>query len=339
MIKEITNHSEKKELKSQEIARFIPLFYYPLGLALLLFLIATSSMSKREKVNLPAFFILLALGGLNTNLNAGVLDFMTLKEAKQAYEDGNYKKSEELYSKYASSSENSQSYYNRGNALYKQGKYKEAIKSYESARFDNEEQRARNFANIGNSYVKQKNIQSLEEAIKAYENSLKIKEDKDVRENLEAVKKALKEQDQKNKNKQKNNDKKKDNNKDKNNKDKNKENKDEQQDKQNNDKKSDKDSNKNNSKENKDKQDKQKDEKDSKDNKDDKSKPDTKKDSAKELKDKNGSQKQIKDMKDKMSDAEEKKWMKALNENQKTFMYMLNNNNKPLKEDSNEKPW
>ena len=39
-----------------------------------------------------------------------------------------------------------------------------------------------------------------------------------------------------------------------------------------------------------------------------------------------------------MSDAEEKKWMKRLNEGQNTFMYKLNNN-KAQEEDSNAKPW
>ncbi len=46
MLREIESNSEAKELKSEEIQKFIPLFYYPLGLALLILLIATSSMGK-----------------------------------------------------------------------------------------------------------------------------------------------------------------------------------------------------------------------------------------------------------------------------------------------------
>jgi len=84
MLLEIEAHSEKKELKSEEIERFIPLFYFPLGAALLLLLIATSSMSKREKVGLPSAFLLAAFFGLQGELNAGLLDFMELKNAKSA---------------------------------------------------------------------------------------------------------------------------------------------------------------------------------------------------------------------------------------------------------------
>jgi hypothetical protein len=41
---------------------------------------------------------------------------------------------------------------------------------------------------------------------------------------------------------------------------------------------------------------------------------------------------------DKMSDAEEKKWLKKLGQQQNTYLYMLNKE-KPMKENKNEKPW
>ncbi len=47
---------------------------------------------------------------------------------------------------------------------------------------------------------------------------------------------------------------------------------------------------------------------------------------------------QIKDMKDKMSDVEEKKWLKVLNLQKKSYLYRLNKE-KPIKEEQNEKPW
>ena len=49
-------------------------------------------------------------------------------------------------------------------------------------------------------------------------------------------------------------------------------------------------------------------------------------------------QMQQKDMKNKMSDAEEKKWLKSLNNQKSSYLYMLNKQ-KPMKENSNEKPW
>ena len=48
MFSEISKVSDEKELKSEDIKKYIPLFYYPLIMALFLLLISTSSMYKRE---------------------------------------------------------------------------------------------------------------------------------------------------------------------------------------------------------------------------------------------------------------------------------------------------
>ena len=192
MFREITNISDEKELKSEEIQRYIPLFYYPLGLALFILLIATSSMSKREVVNVPSAFILFSLLFTNIHVEAGMLDVMDLKSAKEAYEQGDYVKSAKLYEKYADDSSNCEAYYNAANAYYKQKRYKEAIESYKKATFDTDEAKAKNYSNLGNAYAKEQGGESLQKAVEAYERSLEIKEDKDTRENLEEVKKLLK---------------------------------------------------------------------------------------------------------------------------------------------------
>ncbi|MFA6191354.1 MAG: VWA domain-containing protein [Sulfurimonas sp.] len=194
MLREIESLSEKKELKSEKVQRFIPLFYYPLGMALLLFLIATSSMTKRQTVSVPSVFILFALLFAAPHAEAGLLDFMELRDAKKAYENKEYEKALKLYEKHAESSMNGESYFNAGNSLYKQEKYDEALKSYEKATFSDEKERAKNLSNIGNSYVKQAKEESLQNALKAYEESLKLYEDKETRENLEEVKKAIEKQ-------------------------------------------------------------------------------------------------------------------------------------------------
>jgi Ca-activated chloride channel family protein len=403
MLQEIERHSKKKELKSQEIEKFIPLFYYPLGLALLLLLIATSSMSKRVKVNVPGAFILGLMFLHSTDSNAALLDFMDIKEAKQAYEKKEYEKSAQLYDNYAKSSNHGESYYNAGNAFYKAGKYKEAIKNYEEAKFDDKISRAKNLSNMGNAYVKMGGEENLKKAVEAYEASLKMYEDKDTRENLEAVKKAL----QKKKQQQQNQDQKDQNKKD----DKNKKNKDQKNKDQN--KKDQKDQNKKNDENKKDSQgsknDQNKDPKDNKSSKEDK-KGQEKEDKNKDMKSKKqsdeekkrqeenaknqkeqkekenknahdskkeqqmrkqeekakeqdkkmkqekaaqekkkeeeknkekGSQGEMiqgKPMKNVMSDAEEKKWLKALNQDQNSYLYMLSPNN-TKKDNSNEKPW
>jgi Ca-activated chloride channel family protein len=354
MLQEIHAHSVKKEMKSKEIKRFIPLFYYPLGLALFILLIATSSMSKRKSVNVPALFLLstFIFGGVRAE--AGVLDFMELEKAKEAYSAGEYEKAGAIYKEYEGKTHHAQINYNIGNSLYKQGKYKEAIDAYNKTLLDTPEKRAQNYANLGNAHVKFKEKENLQKAIKAYEKSLKLREDKDVRENLEAVKKALKEQ-KKKEQKQKNKDKKKKDKKNKEKKNKDKKNSD-KKDKSDKKSKSDKKDEKSKDKKKGDSDKKEKQEKSDKEKKKAKEEQDKKKkekeskkksekqkerDKTKELKDQNSTasqQQAMKNMKDKMSDKEMKKWMQKLNGKQRTYLYKLNKENK-YEENSNEKPW
>ena len=327
MLSEIENHSVKKELKSQEITRFIPLFYFPLGLAMFIFLIATSSMSKRQTVSLPSAFLLAAFLLNTQNLDAGLLDFVELKKAKEAYENREYSKSAKLYQNYADETGNPHSYFNAANALYKQGKYKEAIKQYENAVFQDDKDKFKKQSNLGNSHAKLGTQDDLKKAKKYYEEALKLYDDEDIKSNLEEVKKRIKkkkkepEQKNKNKNKDKKN-KKKDKKKDKD-QDKKKDQKSNDQKKDSQDKKSDG------------KQEKKSDEK--KRDKADKKKSD--KDKLKELeKDQKKSQVQNNTKKNEMSDAEEKKWLKKLNQQPSTYLYKLNTNNS-IEEHSNENPW
>ena len=374
MFKEIESVSDKKELKSEDVQRYIPLFYYPLGLAMLILIIALASMSKRESVNVPSAFILFALLFAAPHAKAGVLDFIDLKEAKEAYANHDYEKASKLYEKNAQVNHNGQSYYNAGNAYYKQKNYDKAIKSYEKATFNNKLQSAQNFANMGNAYVKQSKEGGLQKAKKFYEESLKLHEDKQIRENLEEVEKRLKQQ-QRQQNKQdsdnKNNQDKKQN---KDNKQKsqdnqnNKQNKDNQQnskdkknqnrqenknqnskDKENQSKKdkSDKNSDKNSEK-SRDKKEQKKDSNQSneqnqnRDNNETKSQK--KKDDLKKLNEDKQDKQNPKESSSvnmqqvKMSEAEEKKWLKELNKNQNSYMYMLGKQ-KPKEDNSDEKPW
>ena len=338
MLKELKRKSKEKELKSEDIHKYIPLFYYPVGLALLILIIATSSMSKRKRLDMPAGAILFALLFVNPHAKAGLLDFMKLKEAKEAYKAGDYNKSAKIYSKYAEQTDSANSYYNEANSLYKQKKYEQAIQTYKKATFSEKTTQANNLANIGNAFVKQAKPQSLQKAVEAYEESLKLHEDKDVRENLEAVKKALEKQKKKNSKDKK-----------KNKKDSKKSDKDKKSDEKNkSDKKEDSKKQKNKNKKSEDKKsDKEKENPNNKNSKDNnKTKPQKKKDDLKRLnknednktKEKKSSIPHAKQNKDKMSEAEERKWLKQLNSQEnRTFMYQLNKANK--EENSNEKPW
>ncbi len=137
---------------------------------------------------------------LSTFSSASLLDFKYLDDAKEAYLKEDYKKAEELYKKV----ENENARFNLADTLYREKKYKEAIDVYNS--INSKDLEFKKLHNIGNSYAK---LNKIDDAIKSYEEALKIKEDKDTRFNLELLKKKKKEE-QKKKNKKKEN--KKDNN-------------------------------------------------------------------------------------------------------------------------------
>lgn len=322
MLHEIEISSEKKELKSEVIKKFIPLFYYPIGLALILLLVAMSSLQRVS----PLILVIVGLTTFQSESKAGLLDFLDLKEARKAYVDGNYTQAEKKYSQYAHDTNNSQSYYNLGNALYKQNKYDEAIETYKKTNFDNNISQAKNKANLGNSYVKQGKENALDNAIESYEKSLQFFENKEVRENLEAVKKALKEQ-KKEKEKQ-----------DEKNKDDNEKNKEQDSNEQ-----KDNDGSKESQKETTDNsEDKEsKEEKSSKDKKPDEQEKQSDTKNLEEIEknkldnESNASNKNL-PKEEKMSEAEEQKWLDKLNSQQKTYMYKLNKSNQ---ENTDEKPW
>lgn len=124
MLKSIRN----AEVKNRLLAK-LPLFYYPLGLAMLLIWMALSSMSKRRSVPLVALLLILRLSEVSSD--AGVFDFRVLEEARSLYEQGSYSESAELFGIYQKMHDTPQIRYNRANALYKAGKYEEARKWYE----------------------------------------------------------------------------------------------------------------------------------------------------------------------------------------------------------------
>ena len=96
---------------------------------------------------------------------------------------------------------NYESRFNLGDALYKEGKYDEAIKEFQNAlalaKTDNE--RAKIFHNIGNSLLKSK---KLKESIGAYREALKLNpKDIETKYNLSFALKQMKKQQQNKNNK------------------------------------------------------------------------------------------------------------------------------------------
>jgi Ca-activated chloride channel family protein len=246
---------------------------------------------------------------------ASLLDFRALDEAKEGYTEGNYSKAIDAYERVEKRSD--EVLYDEANSYYKLKEYEKAKELYSSIK--KESLAFNKWHNLGNCHAQ---LGKLDEGIKAYEEALKIKEDKDTRFNLELLKKKKKEQEKKKRDdKNKKNDKKdnKKEDKDKKDSDKNRDNKEKKSDK-----KKKEDEKKKKEQDKKDKEKKKRDDKKEKDKKDDKDKDKNQKDKA-----------QMK--KEPISDKELRKYQKMLDQRGiNTLMVPL----KTKGENSNElKPW
>jgi Ca-activated chloride channel homolog len=355
MFNEIISNSEHKELKSQEIERYVALFYYPIILAILILLIAFNSVGKRAKRDISASAFILFFVILSSSPSvADILDFRKLSDAKKSYETKDYNSSAKIYQEYAKKTNNGEAYYNAGNSYYKEKQYLKALSAYSFARLENNKDlRAKKLSNMGNALVRLGTINTMERAIKHYEVSLKLKEDKFTRENLEAVRKVL--EDNKDKSKKEDSQKDKDKKYSEQKTDENGDDSDEANDKNN------KNKNKKNNNSSKNKKSNEKVNPDSKKNSDDDKSGDDEgnnNDGSNNNNDNDESQEKVKELKDKnkrevknqgnngksdlklqqMSDLEEAKWVKKLNSKQNTYLYRLNKETIENKE-KNEKPW
>lgn len=298
IVQDINTKSAKKELESKKFKTYTELFYYPLGLAIFILLIAFSSFPKFGKKNTANILILFSILFVQDNLKASIFDFQTIEKANEYYEQKDYKNSSKNFKKVANSSEGK---YNLANSLYKEGKYKQALKTYKDVVTSNQDLEYKKLHNMGNSYAK---IGDYQNAINSYENALKIKDDKETKENLEKVKEAL----EKNQNKPKEN-KKNQNKKEKQNKNKNDKNKNDKKNQEQNDKNEDNKKERNEEKNNNTKQNQEK---------------------NKDL----NQEKQTKDI----SSLEERKWLDKI-QNQKTPVLLKKMPSENEEESSSSTPW
>ena len=303
ILNDINKKSTKQQFEEKKFKTYTELFYYPLVIAILLLLIAFSSLPSFSKNKTVSSFFLFLLIASNFNyVNASILDFQTIKKAKEAYEKNDYDSAVNDYKEIPPSQQRD---YNLANSLYKKGNFKEAIDLYKNIETEDSNLNFQRLHNLGNSYVKNKDLQN---AKKSYEEALKIKNDPQTKENLDLVNKALK-----NKENQENKD-----NQDKQN------NKDEQQKK---------DKNQNNDKQ---KENKADDNKKSQKNKDKEQENKKEQNQNNKSKENNEKKKEAQIDKSQISDLEEKKWLKQI-ENQKSTSMLKKMESS--KEDSSSNPW
>lgn len=186
-VQQRTQHGEK------EIKRYAQLYILPLGLALLLLLIATSSISRRETVAVPPALIMALLFGLGSvSLRAEPFDFELLQEAKRYYHQGDYTRAANAYYRYAKRTGNdARALYDSAHALYRQGKYEAAAALWSSIHTKDRALQYAALHNLGNAYAMMGGEENLHAAIKAYGRALHLQNDPQTRENLEIVRGRL----------------------------------------------------------------------------------------------------------------------------------------------------
>ncbi len=136
--------------------------------------------------------ILILNTGLIAQSTRGLVNEGVDKYNEQKFSDAevNFKKGTEL------DPQNFESHFNLGDAYYKQQRYDEALKSFQSALANakTDEQKAKIYHNVGNSLLKS---QKLKESIGAYKEALKLNpDDQETKYNLSYALNLLNNQDQ-----------------------------------------------------------------------------------------------------------------------------------------------
>ncbi|SFV50390.1 TPR domain protein in aerotolerance operon [hydrothermal vent metagenome] len=153
------------------------MFYFPLLLALflLLFIYAYRLEFKHKSLNLIASLILLTS---TTQIEAALLDFYHLADAKSSLKDQDYTNALLSYKKLSQTQE---VLYNTANTQYKLGLFDKAIKNYVHSLGTDDTFNAKIYYNIANAYAK---LHKLSLAKKYYKKSLKLDQDIQTQENL-----------------------------------------------------------------------------------------------------------------------------------------------------------
>lgn len=189
ILNDINSKSKKERFDDTKHKSFTELFYYPLALGIFLLFIASFSIPSFSKNKILSIVLFSLFFNSNTELFASsIMDFKTIKEAKKAYENKEYEKASNEFSKLDSEEYRD---YNLANSFYKSNDFSKAIELYESINSSSNDLEFKRLHNLANSYAKTNDFQN---AIKNYEDALKLKNDKETKENLELIKKALEEE-------------------------------------------------------------------------------------------------------------------------------------------------
>ncbi|MCP4113922.1 MAG: VWA domain-containing protein [Desulfobacteraceae bacterium] len=206
--REIRGRMEKKTLKSGKRKVWENRFQWFLFPAVVLLLIETMLADNRRGIFFSLLFAAVLLGSTPAPGFAGASK--SVQKGIEAYQAGEYERAEKHFiDAQLDRPEMAELYYNIGSAAYKKGDYEAAVKNFTRAgETDDSNLKAKAGYNLGNALYRSGRI---EDAIKEYEGVLSLAPgDTEAKENLEFVKKKLKErkkQQKENKNKDQQNDK------------------------------------------------------------------------------------------------------------------------------------
>ena len=166
------------------------LFIIPIALAMLMFIVATSSFHKGESHYVPLLFLLMM--GLPQGVKAEIFADATLLKAKEAYRTEKYKVCATLFSAYGLKNESREAIYNSANCYYRAGAYKEAIAYYRSIHFEDNQQNADLYFNLANALVASaQKEETLLEAISVYKKVGIYREDETSLIMIQKIKRVL----------------------------------------------------------------------------------------------------------------------------------------------------
>jgi len=127
---QIQSDRKAEEFDKEKIRDFMELFYYPLGMAVFLLLIAFHSLPQRNVTAALLLLSLLPLPGYGASF-----DFGAMSDAEVYYRSGEYEKAADAYGRIGGLDANSEAarLHDMGNSYYKLGQYDKAADAYEKS--------------------------------------------------------------------------------------------------------------------------------------------------------------------------------------------------------------
>ncbi len=164
---------EYKLIKKSSNSGEIELFWIPLLIATLLFLLHYIKIPKKLLLSVPL---------ISSYLNAGVFDWYHINKAQEAYKKGDYKEAAKEFKKIGSKS--LQSELNLANSYYQAKEYKKALSIYQSLKTTNPHLKKLILFKMANCEVMRKRYS---DAKLHYSQALAFGEDRDILFNLKLI--------------------------------------------------------------------------------------------------------------------------------------------------------